>query len=206
MTCKDFERLLEAWLVEDDSSGSGLAGTERAACTRHLAGCPRCRELAELGALAVTPVDGAGSAGSLDPGPGFVEAVLDRTSGAPRPAETPATGARGGWAGLWLRLVRRPRFAWEAAYVLTLVLAPAVLWSGASERTVALLGEAGRAGSVAVTTASQKLTTGAAERVGSLGAAAGTELRTFGTRLASSLEKGRESGPEDVNQKKGNAP
>ena len=102
--------------------------------------------------------------------------------------------------------MRRPRFAWEAAYVLTLVLAPVVLWSGTPERTVALVGRAGRAGSVAVTTASRELTAGAAERAGSLGAAAGTELRTFGTRLASSLERGREDGPDDPNPEKGDAP
>ena len=195
MTCEDFERRLEGWLGE-----APLAATERAACARHLAECPHCRELAELGAL------GLPGTAAIDPGPGFVEEVLARTSGLARVDEAPKVGSRGGRVGLWARLVRRPRFAWEAAYLLTLVLAPVVLWSGTPERTVALVGRAGRAGSVAVTTASRELTAGAAERAGSLGAAAGTELRTFGTRLASSLERGREDGPDDVNQEKGDTP
>ena len=201
---QDFERLLEAWLAEDDASGSGLAGTERAACARHLDGCPRCRELAELGALGSQD---SLAAAVVDPGPGFVEEILARTSGAPRPAAVPSADARGWWAGLWPRLVRRPRFAWEVAYVLTLVLAPLALWAGAPEQTVALVGRAGRAGrigSVAVAAASRDLTVGTADRAGSLGAAAGSSSEPSDAPCVLS-ERGREKGPEDLNQKKGDA-
>ena len=202
MTCQDFERLLEAWLAEGDPSDAEglLTRAQRAACARHLAECRHCRELADLGALGIQ-----GTA-AVDPGPGFVEEILARTSGAAHRAEAPATHARGGWAGLWPRLVCRPRFAWEAAYLLTLLLAPLVLWAGAPEQTVALVSRAGRAGSAAVATAGRDLTANAADRVGSMGAAAGSELRTFGTRLASSLERGRDNGPKDPNPEKGNAP
>ncbi|MCX6551408.1 MAG: hypothetical protein NTY02_10460 [Acidobacteria bacterium] len=47
----------------------------------------------------------------MDPGPGFTERVLLHTS------KKPATAI---WRDRWLALVRRPRFAWEAAYVATL--------------------------------------------------------------------------------------
>lgn len=200
MTCSDFERHLDGWLADN-----GLAPVERAAFARHLEGCARCRELAELAALSAEPVD---------PGPGFVDAVLARTVGAPAASARRARGASGArsdresgrWPGLWSRLVQRPRFALEAAYVLTLVVAPLVLWAGAPARAAELAGRAGRAGSVAVTTASRDLTAQVAERAGSLGAGAGDELRTFGTRVASSLERGREHGPNDPNAEKGDAP
>jgi len=189
MTCEDFERRLERWIGD-----APLGAHERALGARHLAACPRCRDLVELAALAAGPVD------SADPGPGFVEEVLARTVGARR---------RDRWAQIRSNLLRRPRFAWEVAYVLTLVLAPLVLWTGAPERTAALVGQAGRVGrigSVAVAAASRDLTAGAADRVGSLGTAAGTEARTFGTRIASSLERGRDEGPDDPNPEKGDAP
>lgn len=50
----------------------------------------------------------------MDPGPGFAERVLLATSQRPEPA-----GWRARWADRWRALVRRPRFAWEAAYVAT---------------------------------------------------------------------------------------
>jgi len=59
--------------------------------------------LAELPALA-----------EMDPGPGFAERVLLATSMKPAPE-----GWRARVAEVWLALVRRPRFAWEAAYVAT---------------------------------------------------------------------------------------
>jgi len=216
MTCEDFERRLEGWLGDEP-----LAPEARTACARHLASCSACRELVDLAVLAAEPGD------SAEPGPGFVEGVLARTVGAPRldrrpdrravdpPAPSPAgpqpASARSRWTELrwtelWRSLVRRPRFAWEAAYVLTLVLAPVALWSSAPERTGELVARASRAGGAAVVTASQNLTEGAAERAGSLGAAASSELRTFGTHLASSLEKGRATGPDDLNPEKGDAP
>ena len=50
----------------------------------------------------------------MDPGPGFTERVLMATSRKPAPA-----GWRWRVSGAWQALVRRPRFAWEAAYVAT---------------------------------------------------------------------------------------
>lgn len=75
----------------------------------------------------------------MDPGPGFAERVLLATSLKPAPE-----GWRSRLAGAWPALVRRPRFAWEAAYVATvcLVLAfgnpvGAIEWSTANIGTVA---------------------------------------------------------------------
>ncbi|MGE5198270.1 MAG: hypothetical protein ACM3H9_01425 [Rhodospirillaceae bacterium] len=50
----------------------------------------------------------------LDPGPGFTGRVLMATSRRPAPE-----GWRGRAAAAWWALVRRPRFAWEAAYLAT---------------------------------------------------------------------------------------
>jgi hypothetical protein len=50
----------------------------------------------------------------MDPGPDFAERVLLATSMKPVPA-----GWRDRMADAWSALVRRPRFAWEAAYVAT---------------------------------------------------------------------------------------
>jgi hypothetical protein len=75
----------------------------------------------------------------MDPGPGFTERVLLATSMKPAPE-----GWRSRLADAWLALVRRPRFAWEAAYVATvcLVLAfgnpvRAIEWSAANVGTAA---------------------------------------------------------------------
>ena len=54
------------------------------------------------------------SLAEMDPGPGFTERVLLATSMKPAPQ-----GWRARVADAWLALVRRPRFAWEAAYVAT---------------------------------------------------------------------------------------
>jgi hypothetical protein len=75
----------------------------------------------------------------MDPGPGFTERVLAATSRRLEPA---------GWAErarlAWQMLVRRPRFAWEAAYVATVcwVLVfgnpvSAIEWGAANLGTVA---------------------------------------------------------------------
>ena len=50
----------------------------------------------------------------MDPGPGFTERVLWATSMKPDPV-----GWRARASGAWRAVVRRPRFAWEAAYVAT---------------------------------------------------------------------------------------
>lgn len=291
MTCRELERLLEAWLAGE------LSAPERAACERHLATCGECRELAELAGWAESPgtvlgtepapdlvagvlerttgsacarvreelvplVDGElpGSLHELvelhlascpgcqelrrllaeladdlpllaevDPGPDFVESVLERTVRADRPRSSAAAGAVAGvgrdraswgtldrlrrwWAATWPALVRRPRFALEAAYVLALVLTPLFAWAELPERAADLAGRAGRAGAVTVASAAQDLADRAeevADRAETLGASADAEIRTFQKRFASSLEKGREDGPadpDDSNPTKGDAP
>jgi hypothetical protein len=54
------------------------------------------------------------SLAEMDPGPGFAERVILATSRRPAAA---GWGVR--WVDAWRALVRRPRFAWEAAYVAT---------------------------------------------------------------------------------------
>lgn len=196
-----------------------LSGGRRELIELHLASCPDCREL--HGALAGLATDLALLA-EVDPGPGFVDGVLERTVGADRAVTRPGAREvrspsaparfRRWWAATWPALVRRPRFAWEAAYVLALVLTPLVASADLPERAADLAGRAGRAGAVTVASAAQGLAEGAggvAERAGSLGASADAELRTFRKRFASSLERGREDGPDasdDSNPTKGDAP
>lgn len=278
MICRDFERRLEDWV------DGRLASADGAACDRHLAECPRCRELAALaggpdrGASRVPepPPDLApeilartsGAAcerarerlaplvdpsedgplpeaeravlelhleacadcralraelvalgedlprlAELDPGPGFVEGVLARTShrraAAARLAERlRRLGDRLG-SGLLPRLVRRPRFAWEAAYVAVLLLTPLIASAGSPDAAAQAVERLGRAGGATVASAVRGVTEGTAERAGSVGAAAGTELRTFGTRFASSLQRGgdeRPAGPDHPDAPKEDAP
>ena len=75
----------------------------------------------------------------MDPGPGFTERVLLATS-----ERTVPEGWRARAAGTWRNLVRRPRFAWEAAYVATVCWVllfgnpvGAIEWSAANIGTVA---------------------------------------------------------------------
>lgn len=75
----------------------------------------------------------------MDPGPGFTERVLLATSMKPAPE-----GWRARAAGAWSGLVRRPRFAWEAAYIATVCWVlmfgnpvGAIEWSAANLRAVA---------------------------------------------------------------------
>lgn len=75
----------------------------------------------------------------LDPGAGFAERVLLATSHRPAP-----TGWRARAAAAWWAVVRRPRFAWEAAYVVTVCWVllfgnpvSAIDWSAANISTVA---------------------------------------------------------------------
>lgn len=78
----------------------------------HLEHCAVCAEFASVwdNVQATLP-----SLATLDPGPGFAERVIERTS---RRVARPTLAER--WRGVWGRLVRRPRFAWEVAYVATL--------------------------------------------------------------------------------------
>lgn len=85
---------------------------EAALLRGHVTHCVDCQAFAAdlAGALAALP-----GLAEMDPDPGFAAAVLARTSRRPAPA-TWTDRARGAWQAV----VRRPRFAWEAAYVCTL--------------------------------------------------------------------------------------
>ena len=89
-----------------------LDATDATLLRRHLARCPSCRSelshvralIADLPRIAETSTDAS-----------FVADVLSKTSGRaiePRPS----------WADTWSRLMHRPRFALELAYVATLLL------------------------------------------------------------------------------------
>jgi hypothetical protein len=89
--CDAYFAALRAWEADPDPSlGAGVIA--RTSETDAL--------LADLPSLA-----------EWDPGPGFTERILRCTS------QKPPSGV---WHERWLAIVRRPRFAWEAAYVATL--------------------------------------------------------------------------------------
>jgi len=128
----------------------------------HIQQCPACRDWLEAFAAgeqawAAEPADRfvaqviARTAGveavvrdlpllaDMDPGPGFAERVLMATS-----SKAATEGWRTRVAGAWWAIVRRPRFAWEAAYVATVcwVLVfgnpvGAIDWSATNIRAVA---------------------------------------------------------------------
>jgi len=196
-----------------------LTAERRGLVELHLESCPDCRELRDvLGGLAAELTLLA----EADPGPGFTEGVLARTVHADRAAVGAGASVgegwvtlgrlRRSWAAIWPALVRRPRFALEAAYVLVLVLMPLVAWADLPERAADLAGRAGRAGAVTVADVAQGFADragGVAEQAESLGESADAELRTFQKRVASSLERGRNDGPDDPddpNPTKGDAP
>jgi anti-sigma factor RsiW len=92
-----------------------LEGLDSELLTGHLDDCEGCTGLAtalrrlgeELPAMA-----------EIQPGPGFVEAVLAATL--PQPSRWSALAAR--WARGWADLVARPRIAWEAGYLGSMAL------------------------------------------------------------------------------------
>jgi hypothetical protein len=101
-----------------EGSGEELPPVDRELLDLHLAGCGECRALAAvLAALA----EDLPRLAEVHPAPGFVEGVLTATLPA-------AVRWRRRWRSVrlesWPRWVRRPRFAWEAAFVLTLVALP----------------------------------------------------------------------------------
>ena len=120
--CRAFAEALrageEAWRAEDHA----------AFCDGVLARTSEAEALAlELPGLA-----------EMDPGPGFAERVLLRTS--KRPA---AERWRAQWAAFWRALVGRPRFAWEVAYAATLCLvlaagSPLSAWEWGSQQAKAI--------------------------------------------------------------------
>lgn len=213
----------------------GLPETDRRLLALHLEGCAECRALAA--ALAALAEDLPALA-EMAPEPGFAEDVLARTSRAApavpaleRWARRLAGGLSGNWAALaggWRRTsavwVRRPRFAWEAAFLLTLVLSPVFAAAGAplQERAVELgrenpvaeaeerLVSAGR--SLAESEAAHWLerriaageaaVAGAAQWTGARAEAARTDLGTLFENAASLLTRGeRTTSPDpDTNE------
>lgn len=84
---------------------------ERRLVAAHLDRCRQCRAFAaELEAL----LAGLPELAALEPGPGFAERVWASTSRRPSAARWADRLRRG-----WDRWVRRPRFAWELAYAVT---------------------------------------------------------------------------------------
>jgi predicted anti-sigma-YlaC factor YlaD len=100
-------RLLLASVVDDE-----LAPVDRLLVGGHLARCADCRAFASVWDSVASALP---SLAVLEPDASFVGDVLERTSRRP-------TWRR--WAddvrAAWLRVVERPRFAWEVAYVCTL--------------------------------------------------------------------------------------
>ncbi len=82
----------------------------------HLAGCAECSELAEalMELKATLP-----QMGELDPGIGFTLRVLRATSRKQMEFRASRWLRVQQW---WLRLIQRPRFSWEAAYLGTILL------------------------------------------------------------------------------------
>jgi len=105
-----------------DEAEDALSPVDRELLDLHLAGCAECRALAA--ALAELARDLPGLA-EVRPDPGFVQEVLTATLPA-------AVRWRRRWRPAWDRFrseswprwLRRPRFAWEAAFLLTLVALP----------------------------------------------------------------------------------
>lgn len=110
-------------LADDDPPA-----VERELLALHLERCDGCRELAAV--LAALADDLPGLA-EVRPDSSFADDVLAATLPA-------AVRWRRWWRRIrvesWPRWVRRPRFAWEAAFALTLVLVPAVAAAGSPLR------------------------------------------------------------------------
>ena len=93
-----------------------IEAVDRELVRSHLDGCADC---AALAAALVSLSADLPRLATLEPDERFVAELLARTSGRRRPAQR--WGAR--LAAAWGEMVRRPRFAWEAAYVATFVFA-----------------------------------------------------------------------------------
>ena len=123
------------------SFGAGDGGGEQAPgafdaqlLEAHLEHCRTCASLAEALQSAATVLP---SLADVDPGAGFTARVLAATS---RAAAGTLPARVGGW---WRQWLARPRFAFELAYVATLLLVivvgnPIAPLQAASERTVSL--------------------------------------------------------------------
>lgn len=134
----DLHALLEGVLARTSGPVCGRAhelladddppAVERELLALHLERCHGCRELAAV--LAALADDLPGLA-EVRPDPAFADDVLAATLPA-------AVRWRRWWRRIrvesWPRWVRRPRFAWEAAFALTLVLVPTLAAAGSPLR------------------------------------------------------------------------
>jgi hypothetical protein len=91
-----------------DLVDGALAPEDQTLARGHLEHCPRCRNLVANLALATDLLPGFME---IEPGPAFTEAVLAATQ--PPPAQEDPLAAN------WRRLLRRPRFCLEVAYLAT---------------------------------------------------------------------------------------
>lgn len=110
-----------------DLADGSLAKLDRQLVQAHLEHCPGCRSVAVvLGWVQPMLPDMA----ELDPGPAFMQQVLERTTGAEHPLTRAARSGQtvgplnlierlGAW---WHQQIFRPRFALEVAYVATVIL------------------------------------------------------------------------------------
>jgi anti-sigma factor RsiW len=105
--CGRAHSLLCGWLDGE------LAATERELMATHLESCADCRALATVATRLAAELP---LLAELRPDHGFVDAVLAVTL-------PPGVRLRRWWESVWPQWVRRPRFASEAAFVATMVLA-----------------------------------------------------------------------------------
>lgn len=119
--CRRAAELLASSGVEAEAPVDALSAPDRELLDLHLERCTPCRELA--GVLAALGRDLAALA-EVPPDPELTDDVLAATLPVP-------VRWRRAWERRWERWVRRPRFAWEAALVLTAVLSVGLSAAGA---------------------------------------------------------------------------
>lgn len=177
----------------------------------HLDHCPACRNLiAALGTLrTVLP-----TLASLDPGPGFTQAVVQATAHrAPRLTISPPS-----FHATWTRLMRRPRICFEAAYLGTAagILAlnvpastlrqladPSHLTALAHPRAaVAPVVQAAKVQALAFETGQRQAVHAAAEKGGQAVANRVARVKAFGRRLLAVLKGWGERLTAEVGAKK----
>ncbi len=101
-------------MIFDDDTGAN----DRTLLNDHIVHCPQCRALSETWEWVNPTLE---SMAVLNPGPEFLDNVLEKTSG--RSVTAPlGHRIREWWKGLGDLIVTRPRFALEFSYIATLIL------------------------------------------------------------------------------------
>lgn len=108
-----------------------MSVADRALVEGHLEHCPECRAVADVFPALVVDLPALAEEA---PDAGFTARVLAATSGRPQPRPW-----RRRWVAWWAEAAARPRFAWEVAYALTLVIVlivgdPVRAWESAASR------------------------------------------------------------------------